>query len=102
MKDNTTQEERTNLQSSDEIDLRELFFVILDGRYIIISLVFCFAVLAMIYALLQAPIYRANSIILIEETAQGIPGLDKTAEIITSNSSFANKLFLIIFVSIAS
>jgi tyrosine-protein kinase Etk/Wzc len=95
VKDNTTQEERTNLQSSDEIDLRELFFVILDGRYIIISLVFCFAVLAMIYALLQAPIYRANSTILIEETAQGIPGLNKTAEIITSNSSFANKLFLI-------
>ncbi|MDC0590283.1 polysaccharide biosynthesis tyrosine autokinase [Gammaproteobacteria bacterium] len=95
MKDNTTQEERINLQSSVEIDLRELFFVILDGRYIIISLVFCFAVLAMIYALLQAPIYRANSTILIEETAQGIPGLNKTAKIITSNSSFANKLFLI-------
>ena len=95
MKDNTTQEERTNLQFSDEIDLKELLLVILDGRYIIISLVFCFAVLAMIYALLQAPIYRANSTILIEETAQGIPGLNKTAEIITSNSSFANKLFLI-------
>ena len=89
------QDERTNIELGDEIDLRELLLVILDGRYIIMSLVFCFAVLSMIYALLQPPIYRANSFIIIEETTQGIPGLDKTAEIITSDSSLAEELFFI-------
>ena len=62
---NTLQEERTNKEFNDEIDLRELLLVMLDGRYIIISLVACFAVLTMIYALLQPPIYKANSFILI-------------------------------------
>ena len=89
------QDERTNIELGDEIDLRELFLVILDGRYIIMSLVFCFAVLSMIYVLLQPPIYRANSFMIIEETTQGIPGLDKTAEIITSDSSLAEELFFI-------
>ena len=88
-------DERTNIEPGDEIDLRELLLVILDGRYIIMSLVFCFAVLSMIYVLLQPPIYRANSFMIIEETTQGIPGLDKTAEIITSDSSLAEELFFI-------
>jgi len=92
---NSPQEERASHEFSDEIDLRELFLVILDGRYIIISLVFCFAVLATIYALVQAPIYRANSLILIEETAQGIPGLDETAQMITSDTSLAKELLYI-------
>ena len=92
---NTPQEERASHVFSDEIDLREIFLVILDGRHIIISLVFCFAVLATIYALVQAPTYRANSIILIEETAQGIPGLDETAQIITSDTSLAKELLFI-------
>ena len=92
---NTLQEERTNKEFNDEIDLRELLLVMLDGRYIIISLVACFAVLTMIYALLQPPIYKANSFILIEEAAQGIPGLDKTAEIISSDSSLVKELFFI-------
>ena len=33
---NTLQEERTNKEFNDEIDLRELLLVMLDGRYIII------------------------------------------------------------------
>ena len=95
MKNNTIQEERANLQSSDEIDLRELFFVILDGRYIITFLVLFFAVLATVYALLQAPIYKANTFVLIEDNIQGVPGLDNTADMITSDSSSAKELFFI-------
>ena len=95
MKNNTIQEERANLQSSDEIDLRELFFVILDGRYIITFLVLFFAVLATTYALLQAPIYKANTFVLIEDNIQGVPGLDNTADMITSDSSSAKELFFI-------
>ncbi|MDB2582240.1 polysaccharide biosynthesis tyrosine autokinase [Gammaproteobacteria bacterium] len=94
-KNNTIQEERANLQSNNEIDLRELFFVILDGRYIISFLVLFFAVLATVYALLQAPIYKANIFVLIEDNIQGIPGLDDTAEMITSDSSSAKELFFI-------
>ena len=71
------QDERTNIELVDEIDLRELLLVILDGRYIIMSLVFCFAVLSMIYALLQTPIYRANSLSLLKRQLRAFQGLIK-------------------------
>ena len=47
----------------DEIDLRELFSAIWDGKALIITVTSVFAVLAVVYALLQPNIYRSEALL---------------------------------------
>lgn len=47
----------------DEIDLRELFSAIWDGKVLIIAVTSVFAVLAVVYALLQPNIYRSEALL---------------------------------------
>jgi tyrosine-protein kinase Etk/Wzc len=91
----SNQGQRGGAQFNDEIDLRELLGVILDGRNIIAVSVALFAAMAVVYTLVATPIYRANGFMLVEDAAQGVPGLDDTAEIIVSDSSSATELFVI-------
>ena len=95
MVNESNQGQRGGAQFDDEIDLRELLGVILDGRHIIAVSVALFAAMAVVYALVATPIYRANGFMLVEDAAQGVPGLDDTAEIIVSDSSSATELFVI-------
>jgi tyrosine-protein kinase Etk/Wzc len=89
------QGQNSGAQFDDEIDLFKLLGILLDGRYIIAAFVTMFATLAVLYALVLDPIYRANSFILIEKNAQGIPGLDDTAAIIASETSVVQELHLL-------
>ena len=89
------QEQKSGAQFDDEIDLLKLLGILLDGRYIIAAFVIMFATFAVLYALVLDPIYRANSFILIDKNAQGIPGLDDTAEIIASDTSVVQELHLL-------
>ena len=95
MVNESNQGQTAGAQFDDEIDLRELLGVILDGRHIIAASVGLFAVMAVVYAMVATPIYRANGFMLVEDAAQGVPGLDDTAEIIVSDSSSATELFVI-------
>ena len=79
-------------QFDDEIGLRQLLDVLLKGRYIIAAFATLFAALAVVYALLLTPIYRANGFVLIEGNAQDLSGLDGTPEIIASKASVAQEL----------
>ena len=89
------QGQNSGAQFDDEIDLFKLLGILLDGRYIIAAFVTMFATLAVLYALVLDPIYRANSFILIEKNAQGIPGLDVTAAIIATETSVVQELHLL-------
>ena len=95
MVNETTQGQGASAQFDDEIDLRQLLGILLDGRYIIAASVALFAAAAIAYALLATPIYRANGIILVEDNAPGVPGLDDMAEIFASESSSATELHVI-------
>lgn len=79
----------------DEIDLRQLFGMLLDGRYIIASAVAVATIMALIYVFLATPIYKANGIIQVEDNTPGVPGLDDMAEIFASESSSATELHVI-------
>ena len=79
----------------DAIDFRLLLGIILEGRYIIAASIAAFITVGVSYALLATPVYRANSYILVEDDALGVPGLDDTAEIITTDTSVAQELYLI-------
>ena len=79
----------------DEIDLRQLYGILLDGRYIIAATVALAAIIALIYVFLATPIYKANGIIQVEDNAPGVPGLDDMAEIFATESSSATELHVI-------
>ena len=79
----------------DEIDLRQLFGMLLDGRYIIASAVAVATIMALIYVFFATPIYKANGIIQVEDNTPGVPGLDDMAEIFASESSSATELHVI-------
>ncbi|AAV81380.1 Wzz/FepE/Etk N-terminal domain-containing protein [Idiomarina loihiensis] len=55
----------------DEIDLRELFGIIWDGKWIIIAITFVFAVGSVIYSLSLPNIYKAEATLAPTEEAQG-------------------------------
>ena len=80
---------------NDEIDLRHLIGMLLDGRYIIAITLAVVATLALVYVLVATPIYKANGIILVEDNAPGLPGLDDMAEIFATESSSATELHVI-------
>ena len=81
--------------ADDEIDLRHLVGMLIDGRYIIVVATAVITTLALIYVLLATPIYRANGILQVEDNAPGVPGLDDMAEIFATESSSATELHVI-------
>ena len=46
-----------------EIDIRELFFVIWDGKWLVIMATFCFTLGGVLYALNKPDIYQANALL---------------------------------------
>jgi uncharacterized protein involved in exopolysaccharide biosynthesis len=61
--------------NSDEIDLRELFSVIWQGKWIIIAITFVFAVGAVFFAINQPNIYKSEALLSPADTQQGGGGL---------------------------
>ncbi|MFD2632149.1 Wzz/FepE/Etk N-terminal domain-containing protein [Idiomarina piscisalsi] len=55
----------------DEIDLRELFKIIWDGKWWIIAITFVFAVASVVYSLSLPDIYKAEATLAPTEEAQG-------------------------------
>ncbi|MGB1158152.1 MAG: polysaccharide biosynthesis tyrosine autokinase [Porticoccaceae bacterium] len=79
----------------DEIDLRQLLAMLIDGRQIIAITLVITVLLALVYVFMATPIYRANGIIQVEDNAPGVPGLDDMAEIFATESSSATELHVI-------
>ena len=58
-------------QDNDEINLLDLFDVVLESRWLIIGAVLASLVIGGAYALLSTPIYQANMLIQVEESKPG-------------------------------
>jgi tyrosine-protein kinase Etk/Wzc len=82
-------------QQSDEIDLRHLIAMFLDGRYIITGVMAIAFSLALLYVLTATPIFKANGLIQVEDNAPGVPGLSDMADIFATESSSATELHVI-------
>ena len=67
---------------NDEIDLRHLIAMLLDGRFIIGGVIALVFTLALVYVVTATPIYKANGLIQVEDNAPGVPGLSDMAEIL--------------------
>jgi len=58
----------------DEIDLRELFFVLLEGKWIIISLTAFISIIGVIYSLLLPNIYESKAVLVPVDSSSSISG----------------------------
>ena len=58
----------------DEIDLRELFYVLLEGKWIIVSLTAFVSIIGVIYSLSLPNIYQSNTILVSVNSSNGISG----------------------------
>ena len=58
-------------QDNDEINLLDLFDVVLENRWLIIGVTLASLVIGGAYALLSTPIYQANMLIQVEESKPG-------------------------------
>ena len=71
------QETHTNKSSNDfddEIDLRELFYVLLEGKWIIFSVTSFISIIVLIYSLLLPNIYEAKAMLVPVNPSSGISG----------------------------
>jgi hypothetical protein len=58
----------------DEIDLRELFYVLLEGKWVIVSLTAFVSIVGVIYSLLLPNIYESKAMLVPVNSSSGIPG----------------------------
>ena len=69
------------VDDSDEIDLRELFGILLDHKWLIIAVTGVFLLLSVAYAVLSAPVYQANAMVQVEQKIPSLPGLSDLSQL---------------------
>ncbi len=85
----TKQTDSRAVNRDDEIDLRELLGVLVDRRWLIIGTTVAFFIIGAMYALLAAPVYRAQSMVQVESKVPAIPGISDLATMGASRSAAA-------------
>lgn len=68
-------EKNNNMESIEDVDFPRYFNLLLESKYLIISITAIFAVIGITFALMATPIYKANTLIQIEKKQSGVPGL---------------------------
>ncbi|EMA8959956.1 polysaccharide biosynthesis tyrosine autokinase [Vibrio fluvialis] len=94
----TTKLSRTAAEnSSDEIELGKLFGIIFDSKWIILLTTLLFSLVGVAFALLSTPIYKADSLIQIEQKSSGGIGslIGDMGEIFSSESSATTEIEII-------
>ncbi|MBY8286727.1 polysaccharide biosynthesis tyrosine autokinase [Vibrio fluvialis] len=94
----TTKLSRTAAEnSSDEIELGKLFGIIFDSKWIILLTTLLFSLVGVAFALLSTPIYKADSLIQIEQKSSGgISSLvGDMGELFSSESSATTEIEII-------
>ncbi len=73
MTDPTQTPSRTAAPADDEIDLGRLFGLLLDHKWLILSITFVFALVGVAYALLATPIYQSDALVQVERRSSVSP-----------------------------
>jgi len=71
----------------DEINLRELFGSLIDGRLVIALVMAGCVLLGVLFSELSTPVYKADALIQYEDSAPSIPGLDDMVTMFSTESS---------------
>ncbi|MBB4866414.1 tyrosine-protein kinase Etk/Wzc [Pseudomonas nitritireducens] len=79
----------------DEIDLLQLFGVLIDHKWLIAGITAGFMLAGTAYALLATPIYRASATIQVEQKSPGIPGLTEMGDLLGAQSPAVTEIQLL-------
>lgn len=82
-------------QEEDGFDLGELIATILDGKYLIIFVTLGFLAAGIIKALLDAPIYKADAMLQVEEKSNSLDGLEMVSHLAESKSPILAEIEII-------
>jgi tyrosine-protein kinase Etk/Wzc len=74
-----------NMNSNDQIDLYELFCVLLDNKWKILIITAVFTLVSTVYALLATPIYSASALIQVEQNTASNALLSTLSDMIPGN-----------------
>ncbi|NMP16494.1 polysaccharide biosynthesis tyrosine autokinase [Thalassotalea sp. Y01] len=80
---------------ADDIDFARYFNLLLENKLLIVSVTAVFAVIGVIFALLQTPIYKADALVQIEQKATGVPGLGDMEELFGAESKAITEIELL-------
>lgn len=83
--------------AADEIDLGKLFNLLLEAKWLIITVTFVFALVGVVYALQSTPIYKADALIQVESKNTGVSSLinEGLGEMFTQESSATTEIEII-------
>ncbi|WP_313906855.1 GNVR domain-containing protein [Pseudidiomarina andamanensis] len=76
----------------DEIDLGRLFGLLIDHKWLIVSITAVFMAIGVVYAMLSTPIYQADALLQVEKKSSGIPALGDMGDMFVSDSSAATEI----------
>ena len=79
-------------QNDDEIDLLDLLYTILNGKWIILLFTVISTVLAFIYAYGQTPIYKADALLRVEGEKSTIPSIDDLVGLSRNDNSIGTEM----------
>ncbi|MBZ2168432.1 polysaccharide biosynthesis tyrosine autokinase [Marinobacter sp. F4216] len=85
----------THRPDEDEIDLLALFGTLWDSRWLIASITLAFTVIGVAYALLATPVYKATSLIQVEDEQASMPGMEDISSLLGSASTATTEIQLI-------
>ena len=74
MQETHTNKNSNNFDFNNEIDLRELFYVLFQGKWIIVSFTAFISIIGVIYSLMLPNIYASNALLAPVDTSSGISG----------------------------
>ena len=74
----------------DEIDLSQIFGMLLENRLLIASITGLFFLLAVFYSVLSSPVYKVDAIIQIEQQQSALGGMDELDALLGGDSSSAD------------
>jgi len=81
--------------SFESLDLRELLGVFIDGRRTIALLIIIFFIGSKIYTFFQVPIYKANSLILIQNEPSAVSSFENVSPFFSESPSTSNEIQII-------
>ena len=87
--DAMTRHTESRAVKEDEIDLRELFGVLIDRKWWIVGTTAVFCAVGVAYALLAAPVYQAQAMVQVESKVPSIPGLSDLSSSLGGSSTAA-------------
>ncbi|WNC69642.1 polysaccharide biosynthesis tyrosine autokinase [Thalassotalea nanhaiensis] len=82
-------------QASDDIDFARYFNLLLESKFLIVTVTGIFALVGIVFALLQTPIYKADALVQIEQKASGVPGLGDMEELFGAESKAITEIELL-------